>query len=74
MRSCRAYPESPKADLHTYLQAARDALLWKLDGYDVRRPMVPTARTRGRCQHLCYISETMVHASVARGWRAWVGG
>jgi hypothetical protein len=25
-------PESPKADLHRYLQAARDALLWKLDG------------------------------------------
>jgi hypothetical protein len=38
-------PESPKADLHRYLQAARDALLWKLDGlseYDVRRPIVPT--------------------------------
>src|SRR3954470_22819102 len=35
----------PKADLHRYLQIARDALLWKLDGlsdYDVRRPMVPT--------------------------------
>ena len=25
-------PESPK-DLHRYLQAARDALLWKLDGH-----------------------------------------
>ena len=35
----------PKADLHRYLQIARDALVWKLDGlsdYDVRRPMVPT--------------------------------
>lgn len=35
----------PKADLHRYLQAGRDALLWKLDGlaeYDVRRPLVPT--------------------------------
>jgi uncharacterized damage-inducible protein DinB len=35
----------PKADLRRYLQAARDALLWKLEGlseYDVRRPMVPT--------------------------------
>jgi uncharacterized damage-inducible protein DinB len=35
----------PKADLHRYLQDAREALLWKLDGlseYDVRRPMVPT--------------------------------
>jgi hypothetical protein len=35
----------PKDDLHRYLQAAREALLWKLDGlseYDVRRPVVPT--------------------------------
>ena len=34
-----------KADLHRYLQAGREALLWKLDGlseYDVRRPLVPT--------------------------------
>jgi hypothetical protein len=35
----------PKADLHRYLQAGRDALLWKLEGlseYDRRRPMVRT--------------------------------
>jgi hypothetical protein len=35
----------PKADLHRYLQSAREALLWKLDGlseYDIRRPLVPT--------------------------------
>lgn len=35
----------PKADLHRYLQGAREALLWKLDGlseYDVRRPLTPT--------------------------------
>ena len=34
-----------KADLRRYLQDAREALLWKLDGlseYDVRRPLVPT--------------------------------
>lgn len=34
-----------KADLLRYLQAARDALLWKLDGlseYDIRRPLTPT--------------------------------
>lgn len=34
-----------KADLHRYLRAAREALVWKLDGlseYDVRRPMTPT--------------------------------
>jgi Protein of unknown function (DUF664) len=35
----------PKADLCRYLQDAREALLWKLDGlseYDIRRPLVPT--------------------------------
>ncbi|MEI7032161.1 DinB family protein [Streptomyces pratensis] len=35
----------PKADLQRYLQASRDALLWKLDGlseYDVRRPLTST--------------------------------
>ncbi|MFC9976698.1 DinB family protein [Spirillospora sp. NPDC127200] len=35
----------PKADLQRYLQAGRDALLWKLEGlseYDVRRPVTPT--------------------------------
>jgi uncharacterized damage-inducible protein DinB len=34
-----------KAELHRYLQSARDALLWKLDGlseYDARRPLTPT--------------------------------
>jgi len=37
--------ENNKADLRRYLQIARDALLWKLDGlseYDQRRPLVPT--------------------------------
>jgi hypothetical protein len=35
----------PKTDLHRYLQDAREALRWKLDGlteYNIRRPMVPT--------------------------------
>lgn len=35
----------PKADLQRYLQAGRDALLWKLEGlpeYDARRPLTPT--------------------------------
>lgn len=34
-----------RADLHFYLQSARDALLWKLEGlseYDIRRPLTPT--------------------------------
>ena len=37
--------EDPKAILHRYLQAGRDALLWKLEGldeYDIRRPLTPT--------------------------------
>lgn len=35
----------PKPDLRRYLQTAREALLWKLDGlseYDMRRPLTPT--------------------------------
>jgi uncharacterized damage-inducible protein DinB len=35
----------PKADLLRYLQAGREALLWKLEGlceYDIRRPLTPT--------------------------------
>ncbi|MFE8916600.1 DinB family protein [Streptomyces globisporus] len=35
----------PKADLQRYLQSARDALVWKLEGlseYDARRPLTPT--------------------------------
>jgi hypothetical protein len=36
---------NPKANLHRYLQMAREVLLWKLEGlseYNVRRPMTPT--------------------------------
>jgi uncharacterized damage-inducible protein DinB len=46
----------PKADLHDYLQAAREALLWKLDGlseYDIRRPLTPTGTNLlGLVKHL----------------------
>ncbi|MCF3962622.1 DinB family protein [Streptomyces fuscigenes] len=34
-----------RSDLHFYLQSARDALLWKLEGlseYEIRRPSTPT--------------------------------
>lgn len=45
-----------KADLHRYLQVARDALLWKLEGlseYDLRRPLVPTGTNLlGLVKHL----------------------
>ena len=46
----------PKADLRRYLQDARDAVLWKLDGlseYDARRPLVPTGTNLlGLVKHL----------------------
>jgi Protein of unknown function (DUF664) len=46
----------PKADLRRYLQDAREALLWKLDGlseYHVRRPMTPTGTNLlGLVKHL----------------------
>lgn len=38
-------PPEPKEALHRYLRAARDSMLWKLDGvseYDARRPLTPT--------------------------------
>ena len=46
----------PKQDLQRYLQAAREAVVWKLDGlseYDVRRPLVPTGTNLlGLVKHL----------------------
>jgi uncharacterized damage-inducible protein DinB len=48
-----------KADLRRYLQLAREAVLWKLEGlaeYDVRRPMTPTGTNLlGLVKHLAYI-------------------
>jgi uncharacterized damage-inducible protein DinB len=45
-----------KKDLQRYLQEARDAVLWKLDGlseYDIRRPMTPTGTNLlGLVKHL----------------------
>jgi hypothetical protein len=47
---------SQKSDLHRYLNAAREAMLWKLDGlseYDIRRPMTPTGTNLlGLVKHL----------------------
>jgi hypothetical protein len=48
-----------KTDLREYLQTAREALLWKLDGlseYDIRRPMVPTGTNLlGLVKHLALV-------------------
>lgn len=60
-------PPEAKATLHRYLQAARDALLWKLAGlteYDIRRPLTPTGTNLlGLVKHLAgvelgYFGET----------------
>ncbi len=49
----------PKDDLHQYLQEARNALVWKLEGlseYDVRRPLVPTGTNLlGLVKHLASV-------------------
>lgn len=48
-----------KGELHRYLQAARDALVWKLDGlseYDIRRPMTATGTNLlGLVKHLASV-------------------
>lgn len=55
------------ADLRRYLQEARDALVWKLEGlsdYDIRRPLVPTGTNLlGLVKHMAgveagYLGET----------------
>ncbi len=52
-------PPEMKEILQRYLQSARDAVLWKLDGlttYDVRRPLVPTGTNLlGLVKHLAGI-------------------
>ena len=70
----------PKADLHRYLQAARDAVLWKLDGlgeYDIRRPLTPTGTNLlGLVKHLAggefgYFGDTFGRPpSVREPWMA----
>ena len=48
-----------QADLRRYLQDARDAVLWKLDGlseYDIRRPLTPTGTNLlGLVKHLASV-------------------
>jgi uncharacterized damage-inducible protein DinB len=59
-----------KADLHHYLQVAREALLWKLDGlseYDVRRPMVATGTNLlGLVKHLAAVEQGYFGATFGR--------
>ena len=60
----------PKATLHRYLQAAREALLWKLEGlseYQIRRPMVPTGTNLlGLVKHVAGVELGYLGATFAR--------
>lgn len=51
--------DEKKAELQRYLQVAREAMVWKLDGlseYDVRRPIVPTGTNLlGLVKHLANV-------------------
>jgi uncharacterized damage-inducible protein DinB len=70
-----------KADLQRYLQAARDALVWKLEGlseYDVRRPLTPTGTNLlGLIKHLAYVEAGYFGETFGRpdgGFPAWSEG
>lgn len=61
---------APKDDLHRYLQIARDALVWKLDGlsdYDIRRPLVPTGTNLlGLVKHVASVEDGYLGATFGR--------
>ncbi|MEX1164123.1 MAG: DinB family protein [Nitriliruptor sp.] len=60
----------PKAVLQRYLQAGRDAIVWKLDGlgeYDVRRPLVRTGTNLlGFVKHLAGVEAGYLGATFGR--------
>ena len=60
----------PKAELRRYLQAGRDALVWKLDGlseYQIRRPMVPTGTNLlGLIKHVASVEAGYLGATFGR--------
>jgi uncharacterized damage-inducible protein DinB len=60
----------PKADLRRYLQTAREALVWKLDGlpeYDIRRPLTPTGTNLlGLVKHVAGVEAGYLGATFGR--------
>src|SRR5436305_11286752 len=60
----------PKDDLRRYLQTAREAMLWKLDGlseYDVRRPLTRTGTNLlGLIKHLTGVEAGYFGATFGR--------
>jgi uncharacterized damage-inducible protein DinB len=78
-RLARVIETDAKADLHRYLQDAREALLWKLDGlgeYDIRRPLTPTGTNLlGLVKHLAgvelwYFGDAFGRTPTERPWSA----
>ena len=59
-----------ETELRWYLQSARDALLWKLDGlseYDSRRPLTPTGTNLlGLVKHATYVESGYLADSFGR--------
>lgn len=59
-------------ELRHYLQTARDALVWKLDGlseYDVRRPMTPTGTNLlGLVKHVASVEAGYLGDTFGRPW------
>jgi len=64
--------EEPKATLHRYLQRAREAIVWKLDGlseYDARRPMTGTGTNLlGLVKHLSWVEAEYFSSTFDRPW------
>lgn len=62
--------DGAKTDLQRYLQLAREALVWKLDGlsdYDVRRPLVPTGTNLlGLVKHVASVEAEYLGAVFGR--------
>ena len=62
----------PKAALHHYLQASRDALLWKLDGLgerDLRMPRTPTGTNLiGIVKHMANVEIGYFGVTFGREW------
>jgi Protein of unknown function (DUF664) len=62
--------KDPKETLVEYLQSARDALVWKVEGlsdYDARRPMTPTGTNLlGLVKHLAGLEYEYLGASFGR--------
>ena len=60
----------PKQTLVTYLQRARDTLVWKLEGvseYDARRPMTPTGTSLlGLVKHCAWVEAEYFGATFGR--------